>query len=209
MYEYKAIPAPTKPLKRKGVKTVEDRFAVTISETMNSAASEGWEYVRADTLPCEERSGLTSKTTRFQTLLVFRRPLHPVTHRAESNTDTPLQLLPAPEEAATEQASAPVPAPTPDPPAPTPTATSAPKPAASPLVAIPDPVAPAPASPPVAAPRSEEPTPPKRVPTFADARIEQRRVDRIAPETLTVLNSMKGARPNSNEEDDTPFSDDR
>lgn len=75
MYEYKVIPAPVTPLKRKGLKKIEDRFAATLTEAMNTAAAEGWEYVRADTLPCEERSGLTSKTTRFQSLLVFRRPV--------------------------------------------------------------------------------------------------------------------------------------
>lgn len=202
MYEYKAIPAPIKPLKRKGVKTVEDRFAATISEAMNTAASEGWEYVRADTLPCEERSGLTSKTTRFQTLLVFRRPLHPVTPQAETREDAPLQLLPAPGEAAPD----PAPAPQPEPPV-----AVAPAPAVVPEMP-PEPAPPAPQPPapqPVAETAPEEPPAPKRVPTFADARIEPRRVDRIAPETLTVLNSMKGARPKSAEEDDTPSPDER
>lgn len=75
MFEYKVIPAPVTPIKRKGLKKIEDRFAATLTEAMNAAAAEGWEYVRADTLPCEERSGLTSKATKFHSLLVFRRPL--------------------------------------------------------------------------------------------------------------------------------------
>jgi hypothetical protein len=41
---------------------------------MNELAQDGWEYLRADTLPAEERSGLTSKTTVYHNLLVFRRP---------------------------------------------------------------------------------------------------------------------------------------
>jgi hypothetical protein len=40
---------------------------------MNDMAREGWEYLRADTLPCEERAGLTGKTTTYQNVLVFRR----------------------------------------------------------------------------------------------------------------------------------------
>ena len=38
-------------------------------------AANGWEYVRAETLPCEERSGLTGRTTVYHNVLVFRRPL--------------------------------------------------------------------------------------------------------------------------------------
>ena len=36
---------------------------------------DGWDYVRADTLPVDERSGFTGSKTSFQYLLVFRRPL--------------------------------------------------------------------------------------------------------------------------------------
>ncbi len=72
-YEYKVVPAPTKGLKTKGAKRPEDRFALALSEVMNSHGAEGWEYVRADILPTEERSGLTSKQTVYHNLLVFRR----------------------------------------------------------------------------------------------------------------------------------------
>lgn len=73
MYEYKIIPAPVQAAKFKGAKSIEARFARTVEEEVNRAAADGWEYVRADTLPCQERSGLTSKTTKFHTMLVFRR----------------------------------------------------------------------------------------------------------------------------------------
>lgn len=74
-FEYKVIPAPKRGDKIRGVKTTEDRFALTLTQTMNSLGSEGWEYVRADTLPCEERAGLTGTKTTYQNMLVFRRPL--------------------------------------------------------------------------------------------------------------------------------------
>lgn len=74
-YEYKVIPAPRKGDKVKGAKTAGDRFAVTLTHLMNTLGAEGWEYLRADTLPCEERVGLTGKTTTFQNMLVFRRAL--------------------------------------------------------------------------------------------------------------------------------------
>lgn len=74
-YEYKVMPAPRKAEKVKGAKTTEERFAAGLTAVMNALGAEGWDYLRADTLPCEERTGLTGSKTSFQTLLVFRRPL--------------------------------------------------------------------------------------------------------------------------------------
>lgn len=72
-YEYKVVPAPTKGLKAKGVKGAEARFSHAIQELMNGLAGYGWEYQRAETLPSIERSGLTSSTTEWRNVLVFRR----------------------------------------------------------------------------------------------------------------------------------------
>jgi hypothetical protein len=76
-YEYKVLPAPQRGVKVKGAKTTEARFAQALMEIMNELGRDGWEYQRTDTLPCEERVGLTGRTTRFQNLLVFRRALTP------------------------------------------------------------------------------------------------------------------------------------
>jgi hypothetical protein len=40
---------------------------------MNQMAAEGWDYLRTDTLPAQEREGLLSKTAVFQNMMVFRR----------------------------------------------------------------------------------------------------------------------------------------
>lgn len=73
-YEYKVIPAPRKGEKSRGVKTIEDRFALTLTVVMNDLGRDGWDYVRADTLPVDERAGFTGGTkTSFQNVLVFRR----------------------------------------------------------------------------------------------------------------------------------------
>lgn len=74
-YEYKVLPAPAKGAKAKGIKTPEARFANSIELLLNEMASEGWEFLRADMLPSEERAGLTGSTTNWRNLLVFRRPL--------------------------------------------------------------------------------------------------------------------------------------
>ena len=74
-YEYKVVPAPRRGTKSREAKTTEDRFALTLSTLMNDLGRDGWEYQRAETLPCEERAGFTKTRTVEQTMLVFRRTL--------------------------------------------------------------------------------------------------------------------------------------
>lgn len=73
-YEYKIVPAPRKGRKAKGVKGNEARFAYAIEGLMNEYAADGWEFLRAEVLPSDERQGLTSVQTVYRDLLVFRRP---------------------------------------------------------------------------------------------------------------------------------------
>lgn len=74
-FEYKVVPAPKRGEKARGLKSTEERFAHALSQVMNTLGADGWDYVRADTLPCDERSGLTGTKTTFQNMLVFRRTL--------------------------------------------------------------------------------------------------------------------------------------
>lgn len=74
-YEFKVIPAPRKAEKARGVKATEDRFALSLTAVMNDLGREGWDYVRADTLPVDERVGFTGSKTTYQNMLVFRRLL--------------------------------------------------------------------------------------------------------------------------------------
>lgn len=73
-YEYKVVPAPARGDKVRGVKTTEDRFAQTLGAVLNAQARDGWEFQRTETLPAEERAGLTRTKTVYLNLLVFRRP---------------------------------------------------------------------------------------------------------------------------------------
>lgn len=75
-YEYKVIPAPEKARKVRGLKGPA-LFAHALEEAMNALGADGWQYLRADTLPQEERAGLTSKTTTYRNLLVFHREIAP------------------------------------------------------------------------------------------------------------------------------------
>ncbi|SLN35100.1 hypothetical protein AQS8620_01189 [Aquimixticola soesokkakensis] len=98
--EYRVIPAPAKAVKAKGVRP-ENRFAHTVTAALNEMGREGWEYVRTETLPVEERSGLASKSINQQVLMVFRREVAP---RAEvmvharpdvaANEDAPASAAP-------------------------------------------------------------------------------------------------------------------
>lgn len=76
-YEYTVLPAPNRGEKVRGARTGVERFAHALTMEINRMAQAGWEYVRAETLPCEERSGLTSRTTVYHNVLVFRRALAP------------------------------------------------------------------------------------------------------------------------------------
>ena len=72
-YEYKVVPSPRRGEKVRGAKTVPERFAAALVTLMNTLGRDGWEYLRADALPCDERVGLTGTKTTFQSMLVFRR----------------------------------------------------------------------------------------------------------------------------------------
>jgi len=88
-HEYKVVPAPRRGTKSREAKTTEDRFALTLSTLMNELGRDGWEYLRAETLPCEERAGFTKTRIVEQTMLVFRRPLSGSAALAATLTDHP------------------------------------------------------------------------------------------------------------------------
>lgn len=73
LFEYKVLPTPTRGRKAPGVKTPEARFALGVEDLLNDMARAGWEYLRTDILPSEERQGLTSTHTVYRSVAVFRR----------------------------------------------------------------------------------------------------------------------------------------
>lgn len=82
MFEYKVIPAPARGQKARGARSADERFAVALTQAINAEARDGWEYLRSEMLPSEERSGLTRRSTVYHNLLVFRRPLAAVPQAA-------------------------------------------------------------------------------------------------------------------------------
>lgn len=104
-YEYKVVPAPARAEKVKGVRAPEARFALSVEKLMNAHSAEGWEYLRAETLPSEERKGLGGRVTQWRTMLIFRRarsgatedgpPLQAVTGEGPGRAD-PGDAMPLP-----------------------------------------------------------------------------------------------------------------
>lgn len=90
VYEYRVVPAPNRGEKARGVKTPPDRFAHALTSLLNDMARTGWEYLRADTLPSEERTGFTKRTTVYHSVLVFRRST-----LAKAEPEAPRRLLTA------------------------------------------------------------------------------------------------------------------
>ncbi|WP_299403967.1 DUF4177 domain-containing protein [uncultured Roseobacter sp.] len=86
-YEYRVITAPNRGVKAKGIKTPEDRFSHALEEVMNQMAAEGWEYQRAETLPSVERSGLTSSTTSWRNVLVFRKQVAEIASQPQEEAE--------------------------------------------------------------------------------------------------------------------------
>ena len=73
-YEYKCIAAPEKARRRRGAKTRTDRVALAIEEILQAETKGGWEYLRADLIPVEEKSGIFGRTQEVhRAILVFRR----------------------------------------------------------------------------------------------------------------------------------------
>ncbi|MEP5762138.1 MAG: DUF4177 domain-containing protein [Litoreibacter sp.] len=73
-FEYKVVAAPRKGVSAKGIKGSDGKFANALTKLMNEMSADGWYYLRSDTLPCDERQGLTGKTTKYHAMLVFQRP---------------------------------------------------------------------------------------------------------------------------------------
>lgn len=92
--EYKVVPAPQRGQKAKGVKGTPARFALALEQVINEMAAEGWTYLRAETLPVEERQGLTGRTSTFQNMLVFQRSVADTPETLPVAVETPSDVPP-------------------------------------------------------------------------------------------------------------------
>lgn len=75
-FEYKVVGAPEKGRRRRGARTRSDRVAAAFEEILAAEAVEGWEYLRTDLVPVQEKAGLFSRREDVhRAVMVFRRAL--------------------------------------------------------------------------------------------------------------------------------------
>ncbi|MBV2361290.1 hypothetical protein KUH32_16110 [Thalassococcus sp. CAU 1522] len=73
-YEYRVIPGPGRGERTPVPRTTDERFALAIERLLNQMASDGWDFLRAETLTCEDRASPASEGGVRRDFLVFRRP---------------------------------------------------------------------------------------------------------------------------------------
>lgn len=74
MYEYKCVGAPERARRAKGAKTRTDRVARALQEVIEAEANAGWEYLRTDLIPVEEKPGFFARPREVhRAVLIFRR----------------------------------------------------------------------------------------------------------------------------------------
>jgi hypothetical protein len=72
-FEYKCVGGPERPMRQRGTSRSE-RVALAMQEIIGAEAVDGWEYLRTDLVPVEEKAGLFSRRHDVhRAVLVFRR----------------------------------------------------------------------------------------------------------------------------------------
>lgn len=96
-YEYKCVGAPERARRRKGARTRSDRVARAMEDLINDNAIDGWEYLRTDLVPVEEKGGVLSRSQEVhRAVLIFRREILRLSgHEAASPGTTADALLTA------------------------------------------------------------------------------------------------------------------
>ena len=75
-FEYKVVGAPEKGQRSRGARTRSDRVAAAFAKVLADEAVDGWEYLRTDIVPIEEKAGLFSRREEVRrAVMIFRRAL--------------------------------------------------------------------------------------------------------------------------------------
>lgn len=89
-YDYKVVPAPRRLKRIRGVSSSAELCAVTLAETLNAVAREGWEYLRAEQVSAAQEGGWFRRGAEVvETVLIFRRPREPVGARIRVEGEAP------------------------------------------------------------------------------------------------------------------------
>lgn len=75
-YQYKTVAAPRRLKKVKGVRGKDALLAHAVEDLIAVETAQGWEYLRADSFPVEDKGGLFSKpVVTERAVLVFRKAI--------------------------------------------------------------------------------------------------------------------------------------
>ncbi|MEO1494513.1 MAG: DUF4177 domain-containing protein [Pseudomonadota bacterium] len=86
--EYKCVGAPERPKRKRGLKTRSDRVAGAMQDIIEAEAVDGWEYLRTDLVPVEEKAGLFGRPREVhRAVMVF--------HRGHAKTEMQPAVVPA------------------------------------------------------------------------------------------------------------------
>jgi hypothetical protein len=73
-FEYKCVGGPERPKRLRGAWSRSDRVALAMQEIIDSEAVDGWEYLRTDLVPVEEKASFLGRTQEVhRAVLIFRR----------------------------------------------------------------------------------------------------------------------------------------
>lgn len=76
-YEFHAIPCPERAIRAADLPPGADPFCETLAAAINDLATDGWDYIRAETIEVTSRRFLRLRK-RQRTFLVFRREARPL-----------------------------------------------------------------------------------------------------------------------------------
>ena len=103
-YQYKTVAAPRRLKKVKGVKGKDALLAHAVEELIAVEAAQGWEYLRADSFPVEDKGGMFSKpVVTERAVMIFRKAIaaqQPVARPQAAPAPQPIAQQPAPQPAA-------------------------------------------------------------------------------------------------------------
>ena len=73
-FEYKCVGGPERPKRLRGTWSRSDRVALAMQDIINAEAVDGWEYLRTDLVPVEEKASFLGRTQEVhRAVLIFRR----------------------------------------------------------------------------------------------------------------------------------------
>lgn len=83
-YEFRTVPCPQRAQRDRKVTKGSDPFSETLTSAINELSSEGWDYIRTESIDVQ-KAGLFRRAEQ-RTFLVFRREIRPLVEPRQVST---------------------------------------------------------------------------------------------------------------------------